>query len=75
MRIYKDLAYIQEHLQEIIDETTIGELEMNPDYEDTTYWFFVKTENGKRYKIRSCLYIKWPNYWRIVEDCQNTSEE
>lgn len=67
MRVYKDLDYIQEHLKEIIDETTIEELEMNPDYEDTTYWFYVKTENEEIYKIYNNLYIKWFDHWRVFK--------
>lgn len=67
MRTYKDLEYIREHLQEIINETTIEELEMNPDYEDTSFWFYVKTEDGEMYKIDNNLYIKWFNHWHIYK--------
>lgn len=75
MRTYKDLDYIQEHLKEIIDETPIRELEMNPDYEDTDYWFYVKTENGKTVKISCHLYVKWFNCWYIAEIYNKTVEE
>lgn len=68
MRTYKDLDYIKEHLQEIINETTVGELEMEPDYEYTEYWFFVKTEDGKIHKIANHLYIKWFDSWYIAEE-------
>lgn len=65
MRVYKDLDYIKEHLQEIVDETTVAELEMEPNYEYTDYWFFVKTENGGTVKIMCHLYIKWSDHWFI----------
>ena len=65
MRVYKDLDYIREHLQEIVEETTIAELKMEPNYEDTDYWFFVKTEDGKRVKIMCHLYVKWLDDWFI----------
>lgn len=66
MRTYKDLEYIREHLEEIINETTIEELEMKPKYEDTEYWFYVKTEDGKMYKIYTYLYVKWLDDWKIT---------
>lgn len=75
MRTYKDLDYIQEHLKEIIDETTISELEMYPDYEDTVYWFYVRTENGEMYKIYNHLYIKWFDHWHISRAYAETVEE
>lgn len=65
MRVYKDLDYIKEHLQEIVDETTVAELEMEPNYEYTDYWFFVKTEKGETVKIMCHLYIKWFDSWFI----------
>ena len=65
MRTYKDLDYIREHLEEIINETTIKELEMYPDYEDTEYWFHVRTENGETVKISCHLYVKWFDSWYI----------
>lgn len=68
MRTYKDLDYIKEHLEEIINETTIEELEMKPKYEDTDYWFYVKTENGRKYKIMCHLYVKWLDNWFITKD-------
>lgn len=66
MRTYKDLEYIREHLQEIINGTTIEELEMKPNYEDTEYWFYVKTEDGRMYKIHNHLYVKWIECWDIT---------
>ena len=75
MRIYKDLDYITEHLEEIINETTIKELEMYPDYEDTEYWFYVKTENGKTVKIDCHLYVKWFSSWYIAQIDNKTIEE
>lgn len=75
MRIYKDLDYITEHLEEIINETTIKELEMYPDYEDTEYWFYVKTENGKTVKIGCHLYVKWFSSWYIAQIDNKTIEE
>lgn len=75
MRVYKDLAYIKEHLKEIIDETTIGELEMEPDYEYTEYWFFVKTEKDETVKISCNLYVKWFNSWYVAEIDNKTIEE
>lgn len=75
MRIYKDLDYITEHLEEIINETTIKELEMYPDYEDTEYWFYVKTEKGEIVKISCHLYIKWFSSWYIAKIDNKTIEE
>lgn len=72
MHTYKDLDYIEEHLEEIINETTIKELEMYPDYEDTLYWFYVKTENGETVKISCHLYVKWFNSWYISEISNGT---
>lgn len=66
MRTYKDLAYIREHLEEIINETTIEELEMKPKYEDTEYWFYVKTKDGQIYKIYTYLYVKWLDDWKVT---------
>ena len=75
MRTYKDLSYIQEHLKEIIDETTISELEMIPDYEDTEYWFYVKTEKGETVRISCHLYVKWFSSWYIAKIDNKTIEE
>ena len=72
MRTYKDLDYITEHLEEIINETTIKELEMYPNYEDTLYWFYVKTENGETVKISCHLYVKWFSSWYINEISNGT---
>ena len=72
MRTYKDLDYIEEHLEEIINETTIEELEMDPNYEDTLYWFYVKTENGETVKISCHLYVKWFSSWYISEISNGT---
>lgn len=66
MRTYKDLEYIREHLQEIINETTIEELEMKPKYEDTEYWFYVKTKDGQIYRIYTYLYVKWLDDWKVT---------
>lgn len=66
MRTYKDLAYIREHLEEIINETTIEELEMKPKYEDTEYWFYVKTKDGHIYRIYTYLYVKWLEDWKVT---------
>ena len=68
MRVYKDLDYIQEHLKEIIDETTIAELEMEPDYEYTRFSFWVETEEGETVEISSHgCYIKYLDTWDNIK--------
>lgn len=64
MRTYKDLDYITEHLEEIINETTIEELDMDPNYEYTEFSFYVETEDGEIVEIstRGC-YIKYLDEW------------
>lgn len=72
MRTYKDLDYIKEHLSEIVNETTIDELKMEPDYEQTEYWFYVKTKKGEMVEIRCHLYVKWMDSWFINEVTDGT---
>ena len=68
MRRYKDLAYVREHLKEIIDETAIKELRRDSDKEGTYFWFYVQLEDGAHVKITSPDdYITWTGNWYIDE--------
>ena len=78
MRTYKDLDYIFDHIEEIISTTTIGELELDPNYEYSEFSFVVQTEKGEkvRFATRGC-YITWLSEWdniKVIEDDKETEE-
>lgn len=78
MRTYKDLDYIFDHIAEIISETPIGELEMEPNYEYTEFSFIVQTEKGEKVRFATCgCYLTWLHEWRSIEVIEDTesSEE
>lgn len=75
MRTYKDLEYIFDHAVEIIRDTTIGELELDPDYEYSEFSFVVQTEKGEkvRFATRGC-YITWMGEWDNIEVIEDDKE-
>lgn len=78
MRTYKDLDYIFDHAAEIIMTTTIGELELDPNYEYSEFSFVVQTEKGERVRFATHgCYITYLGEWssiEVIEDDEETKE-